>query len=79
MSRRRNHRTAAGSDTAGSHTLATARSMLGARAAETTAFSTSASKPGKRAARKSGNKLNVRRACGQYQRATRTPRGLARA
>jgi hypothetical protein len=53
--------------------------MLFAAAATMTAFSTSASKPGIRLARKSGSRLNVRWLSGQYQRAMRNPGGVTRA
>jgi hypothetical protein len=45
----------------------------------TTARSIVASWPGRRAARKSGNRLNVIRPCGQYHRAMRTPGLVSRA
>jgi hypothetical protein len=38
-----------------------------------------ASRPGSLAARKSGKRLNVRLPSGQYHRAIRNPRGVARA
>jgi hypothetical protein len=53
--------------------------MLLADDATTTLWSITASKPGSLAARKSGKRLKVRRPSGQYHRAIRSPRGVARA
>lgn len=50
-----------------------AASMLRDECATMTLFSIEVSNPGRRAARKSGRRLNVRRPSGQYQRAMRTP------
>jgi len=77
--RRRSQRTPPGKVTAEPRSTSAAVSMLRADAATATAASTSANNPGSRAARKSGNKLNVRWPSGQYHRAIRTPCGVARA
>jgi len=53
--------------------------MLFADEATVTLSSIDASRPGNLAARKSGSRLSVRRPCGQYQRAIRSPGGVARA
>ena len=50
-----------------------------ARSACATTSSSSSNVPGSRAARKSGNRLNVVWLWGQYQRAMRVPRGVLRA
>lgn len=71
--RRRSQRTAPGRSTSGPRSTSAAASMLFIDAVTATARSIVASSPGRRAARKSGSKLNVIRPCGQYQRAMRTP------
>lgn len=75
--RRRSQRTAPARPISGPRSVSAAASMLVAVAAAATVHSIIASDPGNRAARKSGNRLNVIRPCGQYQRAMRTP-GLVR-
>ena len=79
-SRRRNHRSADGSDSSGSRrSPATDSRLRPGTAAAATTLSMSAKRPGSRAARKSGSRLNVRRLCLQYQRATLMPTGDVRA
>jgi len=58
---------------------ADAAATLRASPAVATAFSSSASVPGSRAARQSGRRLNVVWLSGQYQRAIRVPGGVLRA
>jgi len=77
VTRRRSQRTAPGRSTSGPRSTSAATSMLLADAVTLTARSIVASSPGRRAARKSGRRLNVVRPCGQYQRPMRTP-GLVR-
>jgi hypothetical protein len=77
--RRRSQRTALGRSISGPRSTSAAISMLLAAAVTATARSIVASNPGRRAARKSGSRLNVLRPCGQYQRAMRTPGLVSRA
>lgn len=77
--RRRSQRIALGSVTSSPRSASAAASMLLADEAMMTLSSIDPSRPGIRAARKSGSRLNVRRPCGQYHRAIRSPRGVARA
>lgn len=77
--RRRSQRTALGNVTSGPRSVSAAASMLLADNATVMLCSIEASSPGRLAARKSGRRLNVRRPSGQYQRAIRSPRGVARA
>ncbi|PDQ22640.1 hypothetical protein CN311_02775 [Mesorhizobium sanjuanii] len=79
MTRRRRQRTAPARPISGPRGASVATSMLLADAATATVRSIVASSPGKRAARKSGSKLNVIRPSGQYQRAMRTPGLVSRA
>jgi hypothetical protein len=79
MTRRRSQRTAPGRSISGPRSTSAATSMLLADAVTVMARSIVASSPGRRAARKSGNRLNVLRPCGQYQRAMRTPGLVSRA
>ena len=67
-----------GSERPPRNALAAAARLL-ARSCAATASSSSASVPGSREARQSGNRLNVVRLSGQYQRAMRVPTGVLRA
>lgn len=79
VTRRRSQRTAPGRLTSDPRRTSAATSMLLVDAVTVTARSIVASSPGRRAARKSGSRLNVVRPCGQYQRAMRTPGLVSRA
>jgi hypothetical protein len=75
---RRSQRTALGRLISSPRSASAAASMLRAKPARMTVFSIVASKPGNRAARKSGRRLNVLRPSGQYHRATRIPGVVSR-
>lgn len=79
LTRRRSQRTAPGRPISRPRIASAATSILLADATPMAARSIADSRPGRRAARKSGNRLNVVRPCGQYQRAMRTPGLLRRA
>jgi len=77
--RRRSQRTALGKVTSSPRSASAAASRLLADDATVMLVSIDASRPGSLAARKSGNRLNVRRPSGQYHRAIRSPDGVTRA
>lgn len=78
LTRRRSQRTALGRLISSPRSPSAAASMLRAEPARMTLFSIEASNPGKRAARKSGSRLNVLWPSGQYHRAIRTPGVVSR-
>ncbi len=71
--RRRNHRIALGKLISSWRNASAAASMLPYAPAAQTAVSIELSSPGSLTQRKYGRRLKVRRASGQYQRATRMP------
>ena len=77
--RRCSQRSAPGKLTSNPRSASAAASRLLTESAVATASSIDSSKSGSLAARKSGNRLNVRRPSGQYHRAIRTPGGFSRA
>jgi hypothetical protein len=76
--RRRSQRTALGKVTSSPRSASAAASTLLTADATVTLSSIDTRRLGSLAARKSGNKLNVRRPSGQYHRAIRSPRGVLR-
>lgn len=73
LTRRRSQRMALGKLMSSPRSASAAASMLRDEDATITLPSMALSKPGRRAARKSGNRLNVQWPSGQYHRAMRTP------